>query len=62
MVNCIVEVLKKRKWNQRRLAKASGLDPAHICKVIHNTADPRVGTALKIAAALGMKIEDLWKS
>ena len=61
MENCIAEFLKKRKWNQRRLAKASGLDPAHINKVIRNTADPRVGTALRIAKALGTTVEELWK-
>ena len=54
-------LLKKRRWTQRRLGRAAGLETAHINKVIHNTADPRLTTAMKIAKALGLQVEDIWR-
>ncbi len=62
MTNSIEEVLRQKGWTQLRLAQEAGLQPAHVNKVIRNTANPRVDTAIRIARALGKKVEDLWKS
>ena len=62
MTNTIDDALRQKGWTQLRLAQEAGLQPAHVNKVIRNTANPRVDTAIKIARALGKKVEDLWKS
>lgn len=62
MTNSICQALREKGWTQLRLAQEAGLQPAHINKVIRSTANPRVETAIKIAQALGKKVEDLWKS
>ena len=62
MTNSIEDALRQKGWTQLRLAQEAGLQPAHVNKVIRNTANPRVDTAIKIARALGKKVEDLWKS
>jgi len=43
------------------LARAAGLDRMYINKLIHKTKQPSVWTALKVAKALGLRVEEIWK-
>ena len=45
---------------QRQVAFAAGLDPAHISDMVLGKREPYVGTALRIAAALGCSVEDIF--
>ena len=59
--NKILQALKKKGWSQGMLARAAGLDRMYINKLIHKTKHPSIWTALKVAKALGVPVETLWK-
>ena len=59
--NRILQALKKKGWSQGMLARAAGLDRMYINKLIHKTKHPSIWTALKVAKALGVRVEDIWK-
>ena len=46
--------------SQRQVAIAAGLDPSVISDITNGKREPYVGTALKIAAALGCSVEDIF--
>ena len=46
--------------SQRQVAFAAELDPSVISDIANGKREPYVGTALKIAAALGCSVEDLF--
>ena len=46
--------------SQRQVAIAAELDPSVISEITNGKREPYVGTALKIAAALGCSVEDLF--
>ena len=60
MSSNIIKILAKKKWSQRRLASASGLDPVYINRIINEKRDVRISTAAKLARALECKIDDLF--
>lgn len=61
MSNLILQALKKKGWTQGMLARAAGLERVQVNHLIHRSKSPSVWTALKIARALGERVEDLWK-
>ena len=56
----IIKILAEKKWSQRRLAGASGLDPVYINRIINEKRDVRISTAAKLARALDCTIDDLF--
>ncbi len=62
MENLILQAIKKKGWTQGMLARVAGIERVNINHLIHKTKNPSVWTALKIAKALGVHVEDLWKS
>ena len=46
--------------SQRQVAIAAELDPSVISDITNGKREPYVGTALKIAAALGCSVEELF--
>jgi len=56
----IIKILAEKKWSQRRLAGASGLDPVYINRIINEKRDVRISTAAKLAKALDCTIDDLF--
>lgn len=56
----IIKILAEKKWSQRRLAGASGLDPVYINRIINEKRDVRISTAAKLARALNCTIDDLF--
>jgi transcriptional regulator with XRE-family HTH domain len=56
----IIKILAEKKWSQRRLAGASGLDPVYINRIINEKRDVRISTATKLARALDCTIDDLF--
>lgn len=62
MANLILEAIKKKGWSQGKLAQAAGLERVQLNRLIHRSKSPSVWTALKVAKALAMKVEELWKS
>lgn len=65
--NCIRKTLETlgelpngKAASQRQVAFAAGLDPSVISDITNGKREPYVGTALKIAAALGCSVEDLF--
>lgn len=56
----IIKILAEKKWSQRRLAAASGLDPVYINRIINEKRDVRISTASKLARALDCTIDDLF--
>ena len=60
MANRISQELKKRGWSQTMLAQRAGLDRMYVNRLIHQIKFPMLPTAIKIARALGVKVEELW--
>jgi len=56
----IIKILASKKWSQRKLAGASGLDPVYINRIINEKRDVRISTARKLAKALDCTIDDLF--
>lgn len=56
----IIKILAEKKWSQRRLASASGLDPVYINRIINEKRDVRISTASKLAKALDCTLDDLF--
>lgn len=49
----------KHGWSQRTLADAIGVKQPHIARLESGQNDPSLGTMRKLAAALGVTIEDI---
>jgi len=60
MSSNIIKILAQKKWSQRKLAGASGLDPVYINRIINEKRDVRISTATKLARALDCTIDDLF--
>ena len=56
MRNAVAPLLAARGWSDTRLARAAGLDRAHVNQVKNGRALPTVATALAIAAALRVPV------
>lgn len=55
------EVVKDAGTSQRQLAFAVDMDPSDISNMVaRKPREPLVGTAIKIARALGCAVEDIW--
>lgn len=50
------EIRKERQWTQLALAEEVGLDIAHISRIERGEKAITLGTVIKIAEALGMKV------
>lgn len=62
MKNSIAAILRAKGKTQGWLAQATGVDKPNLCKIINGKIKaPSVRTAIKIAKALGMTAEELWK-
>lgn len=48
------DALKTRGWSQRDLAAASGVNHASISRILSGEHEPMLGTATRIARALGL--------
>lgn len=54
------ELANGKAASQRQVAFASGLDPSVVSDIATGKREPLVGTALKIAAALGCSVDDIF--
>ena len=62
MPNNILTILKKRGKNPAWLSRMSGIGPPQLSKIMSGGVKyPLVITGIKIAKALGVTVEDLWK-
>lgn len=59
-MNRIAEHREARGITQKHLAELVGVDAASISRYERGTVDPRFGRASKIAAALGVSLDDLY--
>ncbi len=53
------EEMARRKWTQTELAKQSGVPQTTISALYRGTSEPTLSTAAKIAAALGLTLDEL---
>lgn len=49
-------LLAERGWSEEQLARAAGLDRAHLNRIKNGRARPTIGTALAIARALAVPV------
>lgn len=49
-----------RSLTQEQFAELTGLEQSHISKLVNGKNVPSLSTAAKVAAALGVAIEDVW--
>lgn len=59
--NSIKSVVSDKGTSQRQVAFGADLDPSVVSDIATGKREPLVGTALKIAAALGCSVDDLFK-
>ena len=52
---------KKRSWSQLELSNRAGLDRAYISGLENGKQNPTIGVVLKLATALGVKLDELLK-
>ncbi len=60
-MDTVKELRRRRGWNQRDLAKASGVGQDTISSMESGRHEPRPSTLRKIAGALGVEIEELFE-
>lgn len=60
MINRLVELRGERGWTQSDLARAVGVSRQSIISIERGRYDPSLGLAFRIAAAFGVKIEDVF--
>ncbi len=53
-------VLRKRSMSQKQLAQSLGITPANISRILKRPEKSQVDTLERIAAALGVKLADLF--
>lgn len=61
MRNNLGLVLEVNKKKQCQLAKEMYLSPETVSAYVRGIRTPDIFTALKIAKALGVKVEDIWE-
>ncbi len=60
-MDAVKELRRRKGWNQRDLAKASGVGQDTISSLESGRHEPRPSTLRKIAGALGVEIEELFE-
>jgi transcriptional regulator with XRE-family HTH domain len=58
-LNKIRETITDRGWSQNELARRAGMSSPGILKTLRGDNEPKLSTALAIADALGMELEEL---
>jgi len=58
-INTFTSIRLRSGLSQRKLSKLVGTSQAHISKIEHGKNDPTLSTLRKLAAALGVSIEEL---
>ena len=62
MRNSVAAALKKKGKSQGWLAQAASVDKPNLCRIVNGkTKNPSIRTAIRIAHALGMRVEELWR-
>jgi len=51
---------KRRGWTQAELAHHAGCHKITVCKLESGKTQPGLHTAIKLAEALGVRVESLW--
>jgi DNA-binding XRE family transcriptional regulator len=59
-LNAIKAARMTRGWTLDDLAAASGIDKGTLSRIENNLVDVKLETALRIAAAFGVRVEELW--
>jgi len=60
MKNLLSKIMNEKKLTQTKLAKGVGVSKVAISNIYNESAEPRVGLALKIAEFLNCQVEDLF--
>ena len=55
----IMSLVNNGKQKVREIARKSGLSPSGVSRLLRGHREPRLGTALKLAKAMGISIEEL---
>lgn len=62
MKNCLQELRWERDWSQAKLSIRSNVPQSVISSIENNQMEnPRVSTALKLAKALSVSVEDIFQ-
>ena len=60
VMNRIRDIREERKLTQEELAERAGLPRQHVSDLERGVMRPRIDTAQKLAAALGVTVDDLF--
>lgn len=58
--NRLKEILKERKLTHQKAAVLIDTYTCHLTQIINSHNVPNLRLAMKIAAAFGMKVDDIW--
>lgn len=61
MKNRLGLVLLAEGMHQNELARKVNVEPTTIHHYVHGKREPNIEMALRIAKALGVKVEDIWE-
>ena len=59
--NRIKQHLSTAGLSQGKFARMCDIPESHMSKLIHDTQQPQVGTALVVAKKLGIPVEEIWQ-
>lgn len=59
-LNAIKAARMTRGWTLDDLASATGIDKGTLSRIENNLVDVKLETALRVAAAFGKRVEELW--
>lgn len=54
-------VIARDKLNRNGIARAVGVDPAHVSRILSGKANPSLSLASRIAEHLGITLDDFWE-
>ena len=58
--NRLVQLMSERHWSDRYLATLAGLSRVRLNRLKNQRAEPTVSDALRLSAALGIRVADLF--
>ena len=56
----VTRLMQAQGWTHQALAEANGIDAGNLYRILSGQQEPRVGTAIRIAQCLKVRVEELF--
>lgn len=60
--NALMEIVQARGITQKEAAHLCGIRWSHFNRIVNGRIDPKVSTAMRVAAALGVSVDEIFRT